>query len=348
MKCRCPLIGALCAMMLLLMTLAGLAQTSAPGVIDDAIPRENVAPDTADVPPAFRIVGLDDRPKLRENLRLQALRARRIIFRSTDLDWEGTALIVWTDDRHFRDRTGFYPEHVAAAAAAERRTIWINEAAWLRATPEDQQRTLTHECGHLLLGTLPGGRELPLWANEGIVMHLAGQWSIDDQLKLLAAHAAGRLPRLENLEREFPREAEAQTLAYRMSFTAVDVVAQNYGDEPGQVRRLVQRLAEKGNGEALRNEFWDAFRREGWQLSTERALGSRVTSGVIILTGSGTIFLLITFFVIFAGLKVKKRNEARKKQEVEEEPWAASLTDEDVQDIYGDREDRWKEDKGGE
>lgn len=335
------LIGALCAILLLA---ASAARPQDPRSDEgQAVPRDEPSDSASQVEPAFRLVGLDDRPKLRAAVELKARQARRVLLENGRKDWPGTARIVWADEKLFREKTGFQPEHSAAAASAERMTIWINEAAWQRSTEEDRQRTLTHECAHLLLGALPGGRKLPLWANEGIVMHLAGQWSWDDHAKLLHAHFFGQLPPLSGLEHAFPREGESQVLAYRMSYAAVSVLAQSYGDEPGSVERLLLRLADPVKGPALADDFWDAFRRDGVQIATERALGSRISTGVIVLTSGSTIFLIITILVLIAWWKVKKRNAARAQEEADEEPWAESLTDEDVQDIYGDREDRWKE-----
>lgn len=294
--------------------------------------------------PDFQIVGLDDRPNLKNSLRAAALESRRVIRENTTVEWPGTVLIVWASEDLFRNKTGFHPENSAAAASPSEMTIWINEPAWTRSSNLDRQQTMTHELGHILLGSLPGGRELPLWANEGIVMHLAGQWSYEEHMKLLSAHLFGQLPRLHDLETSFPRDGESQTLAYRMSYSAISVVASDYGDPPGRVGRLLRRLEQPEYGAYLARELWDPYRVEGWQLATERALGSKVSTGVIVLTGTGSIFLLISvlFVVAYATVRARRANRARAYEE-EREPWEESLTEEDVQDIYGDREERWKE-----
>lgn len=298
-----------------------------------------------DSPPAFEIIGLDDRPGLKDSVRLTAQRARRQVVEHSGLDWEGTARVIWAEEQAFMRMTGFAPENTAAAARPRDMTIWINSASWSRSTARDQLETMTHEAGHLLLGTLPGGRDIPLWANEGIVMHLAGQWSFEEHMRLAAAHFFGQLPRLADLEEGFPRNGPSQALAYRMSYAAVSVVAQGYGDDPGEVRRLVQRLADPVLGPRVAEEFWDAFRREGWQRATERSLGSRFATGVMVLGSSGAIFLLMAILVIVAFVLVRKRRAERAEAMEEEEAWARSLTEEDIQDIYGDREERWEPDE---
>lgn len=298
-----------------------------------------------DILPSFRVVGLEDRPQLEEALLIQATRARLAVIERADLDWDGTALLVWCTEQEFMEHTGFRPEHIFAAASPSRMTIWVNESAWSRSSPKDRQQTLAHEIGHLLLGAFPGGLELPLWANEGIVMHLAGQWTFDDHARLLWAHLFGRLPSLGDLEDQFPRESATQALAYRMSYAAVASMAHSHGDEPGEVKRLLYRIAHPTRGPAFAEELRDPFVREGWQLATQRSLGSRFTTGVILLTGSTVLFILAAILVIVGFVLKKNRVAHRFEEEEDEEAWAESLSQQDVEDIYGEPEDRWKTDE---
>jgi hypothetical protein len=295
-----------------------------------------------DVAPAFQIVGLDDRPALATKLRDMAVDAHRELVARAGRDWQGTVLVCWVPESIFLEQTGFRPEHVAAAAAPSRMTIWINEAAWQRSPEAARRETLRHELAHLLLGTLPGGKDLPLWANEGITMHLAGQWSWDEHMRLVAAHFMGRLPTLLSLEQTFPRDEAAQALAYRMSYSAVRAVADSLGDAPGSVHRLVARLADPVRGPALAAEMRDPLRREDWQFATAHALGSRLATGILLVTGSSLLFVLLALLLVVGYFLKQRRTRDRFAEEQEDDRWAESLSDEDVQDIYGDREDRWK------
>ncbi len=317
-------LGAICLMLLVLQ--GAPAQTLAP--LEESL--------------KYEIVGLDDRPALYDAVRLSLQRARATLAEQTHHEWTGTLVVVWAEEELYEEKTGFQAENTAAAASPSQMTIWINARAWSRTPESERQRTMTHECAHILLGSLPGGQNLPLWANEGIVMHLADQFNWRDHTTLLTAHAFGQLPNLADLERGFPRGGQAQTLAYRMSYSAVGVVAENYGDRPGSVRRLVHRLADPEAGPATAREFWDEFRRDGWQLATEHSLGSRFSSLIILMSSTGAIFALITILFLVTSVIVRKRRaEQRRAWEEEKEAWEESLTDEDVQDIYGDREDRW-------
>ncbi|MCC5877862.1 MAG: hypothetical protein JJU11_16705 [Candidatus Sumerlaeia bacterium] len=344
MKWHSLIIAAFCAVLLLTNSLVGQGiQWDEEILVREREQREERFRHSGrEIGPAFRVVGLEDRPRMEKTLLILATQARLSVIERADMDWEGTALLVWSSEQEFMEHTGFRPEHIFAAASPQRMTIWINEAAWSRSSPGDRQKTLAHEIGHLLLGSFPGGQELPLWANEGIVMHLADQWTFDDHAKLLWAHLFGRLPPLSELEETFPRESAAQSLAYRMSYAAVATVANAQGDEPGSVRRLMMRLSHPTRGVAFAEELRDPFVREGWQIATSRSLGSRFSTGVALLTGSTVLFIFAAILVLI-GFWVKKSRAANRFQDEEdEEAWSESLTQQDVEDIYGEPEERWK------
>lgn len=335
-------IAVFCAIFLLPL-LGVLGQNPSPQGPDDEVPRTTLVPEGQPLPPpAFRVVGLDDRPKLRNSVRLYAMVARQRLAEETTLDWEGTALIVWTDEKVFLEKTGHQPENTAAAASPSKKVIWINEPAWVKVDDSKRQEIMTHECAHLLLGSLPGGRRIPLWMNEGLVMHLAGQWTWDERMKLLGAHAFGTLPDLKNLEKSFPTDDVGKTLAYQMGMHTVATISRAMGDEPGSVRRILSRLASSELGPAFAAQFWEDRERLQWQTAARKQLGSRLHTAVIILSGTSSIFLIMTLLVFVAWWRMKKKNHVRQERWAEEdEPWTESLTEADIQDIYGDKEDRW-------
>ncbi len=291
--------------------------------------------------PLFRFVGMEDRQALESSIKGFAFRAIKTINEQTTEELPETVIIVWAEPELFLEKTGFRPENSAAAASPSLSTIWINSSSWTKSSDKDRQETMTHEMSHILLGNLAGGKELPLWANEGLAMHLARQWSMEEQIKLITAHAFGQLPELKDMEDTFPRDGESQNLAYRMSYTGVSAVSTSFGDPPGSVRRLLRHLADPVSGPAFAQELRNEFRVEGWQLAAEQSLGNRLQALSITLFSSGTIFLIITILLFVAYYRVKAKNKKREELWDEEEAWAESLTDEDVQDIYGDKEERW-------
>lgn len=298
----------------------------------------------------FQVIGLEDDPAKQRALEDFAFRAwERLRERAGGRSWPGTALVVWSKSQtEFLQHTGKPPENVAAAASPRKMTLWINPAAWSRSTPEENLETMTHEMGHLLLGSLRTGGRLPMWAEEGLAMHLADQWSPLDTVQLAEARLFGALPNLRDLEKTFPDSGGAQqSLAYAVSYFAVERIARSYGDKPGRVDRLVDSLAHPERGEALVRELWDDFRREGWQMDVEQTLGTSLAAFVIVFS-SGTLFWLIVIALAAAAfVKLRRRRDEVARREAEEEPWAESLTDADVQDIYGDRDERFEEPKAG-
>lgn len=290
----------------------------------------------------LQVLGLDDRPALREEIENLAFEARSAIRKATRVDWEGTAFIVWAEDEgdYFR-MTRKRPEFTAAAANAAKRTVWINASAWKKAEPGEHVEILAHEFGHLLLGTLPGGGGLPLWAEEGIVQHLAGEWSPYKSLLLYRGHAFGTLPRLDDLEVSFPEDPERQAIAYAMGYKAIEAVASEYGDRRGEIRYLVQRLADPSTAPGMREALWGSSSREQWNAEVLRSLGSRRTAMFIVATSGSAIWAVILALAVAAWVVVKLRRARDARREAEEEAWAQSLDDDAVQQIYGDREERF-------
>jgi hypothetical protein len=275
----------------------------------------------------LKVLGLDDRVGLKEHIEEMAFESRRRIREMTGVDWEGTAYVVWVDEeREFMKFTGFRPEHVAAAANARRHTIWINASAWTRASPGDNRATLAHEIGHLLVGNLTQGRRLPLWAEEGLVMRLAGQGGVEHFWSLAQARLMGSIPRLADLETEFPRDPARQTLAYATGHAAIGVVAMDYGDEPGSVTRLMRRLADEEVGPELVEALWDEGRRDGWNEALLDSLGSRLRYFVIIGTSGGAIWMIAMVLLVWAWRVKLRRRRAAEVIELVEEPWLESLS----------------------
>ncbi len=292
----------------------------------------------------FVVLGLDESERLRDSVDDTTFAAwSQLQDEVGGLRWPGTVHVVWCgESRDFQARAGGASgEHFAAAASPARRTIWINGAKW-RAGPElENRRVMAHEMAHVLLHTLAGGGDLPKWAEEGIAMHLAGQWSPVDTVRLAQERAFGRLPRLEDLEHAFPNNSRVD-MAYAVSYFAVEVLARSVGDEPGRASRLVAMLSSPSLGPRIASDLWDPQRRDGLELGAYHTIGSISTSALIVFT-SGTLFWgFVAVLLLLAYMKKQRRAEARARAEQEEEAWARSLTDEDIQDIYGDREGRWE------
>ncbi len=290
----------------------------------------------------FVVLGIDQGTRLHESVDDTSFDAWAQLQEEVGgLRWPGTVHVVWCEDpRDFEARAGARGEHFAAAASPKRRTIWINGPKWRSSAELENRRVMTHEMAHVLMHTLPGGADLPQWAEEGIAMHLAGQWSPVDTARLAQERLMGRLPTLRELEHGFPNNSRVD-MAYAVSYFAVELLARSVGDEPGSAYRLVALLSSPASGPRIASDLWDPQRRDGLELGAYHTIGSISTSALIVFT-SGTLFWgFIAILLFLAYLKKQRRAEARAKAEEEEEAWAQSLTQADIQDIYGDREDRW-------
>jgi len=322
-------------MLLVMLCVSGLAGAQLPSTPEEALAREGRP---------YLVVGLDEDSRLFRTVDDVAFEAwvhiKDVTFGQR---WPGTVHVVWCKtEAEFYLQTHNAPEHFAAAASPERRLIWINPSKWRAGDRSSNLATMKHEMAHILLHTFSGGGELPRWAEEGLAMHIAQQWSLVDSAALAEARFFGTLPRLEQLEHSFPRDSSVD-MAYAMGYFAVEVLARSYGDEPGKVDRLLASLASPKTGQRVREDLWDPDRREGLQLGVYHTLGSYGASAAIVFT-TGTLFWgIVAALVVLAFLKKKARAKHLARMEEEEESWARSLTEADIQDIYGDREGRFDE-----
>jgi hypothetical protein len=69
------------------------------------------------------------------------------------------------------------------------------------------------------------------------------------------------------------------------------------------------------------------------------SLGGRFTHLVILISSGATLWVLIMALAFWAWAKKRARRRAADQKEAEEEAWAASLTEDDIRDVWGVKED---------
>jgi len=292
----------------------------------------------------LQVLGLDDRPALKDEIETLSFEARATIRRTTRIDWDGTAYVVWAENENdYARMTRKRPEFTSAAANAAKRTVWINASAWKKSDPDEHKAILAHEFGHLLLGNLPGGRDLPLWAEEGIVQHLADEWTPQKAMFLYRGRAFGSLPNLADLEEAFPEDPDRQVTAYAIGHRAIGLVAKEYGGDEANAAFLVRILADPQAGPVLRDDLWDGALRDRWNDEVLGSLGGRGTALALVLASGSTIWAVAMALAFGAWVIVKRRRAEANRREADEEAWAQSLAQGDIQDIYGDEEQRFGE-----
>jgi len=293
---------------------------------------------------AFRIETPPDRKALGPALLDLCTKARKAMLENTRVAFPYQVTVRWCDtEEEFLRNTGQRPENVVAAASARQTMIWINGPAWQRTGAQEALPILIHEYAHVVVGTLAPA-PLPRWADEGLAMHLAGQWTLGDGYEASKAQLFGGLPSLASIEKDFPADGQAMRRAYLMSYMAVEHLARGMGAKPGNVDPILEHLESPAQGVEFARSLWEPMNRAGIQDTALAALGHSARKWVIYLTSGTTLWLLLVLLFLFAYWRKKRRVAQAEQREREEEPWVESLTEGDIRDIYGDPEDTVPED----
>lgn len=296
---------------------------------------------------AFRVETPPDRAALGPALLVTATRARSSILKNTrvDVPFQTTIRFCETEDE-FSRATGFRPESVVAAASSRQAMIWINGPAWQRTGPSQSFPILTHEYAHVVVGRLAPVR-LPRWADEGLAMHLAGQWTLADGFAASKAQLFGGLPSLPSIEETFPTSDEAMRRAYLMSYMSIEFLARRLGAKPDNVDPILERLQAPGAGTEFAKSLWEPMTRAQIQTDALAALGHTARKWVIYLTSGATIWIFVTLLFLYAWWRKRRLTAAAQEEEKKEEAWTESLTEADIIDIYGEPQDTLSEDNDG-
>lgn len=286
----------------------------------------------------LRVLGLDDNEALKRSIADIAFESRKIIREQTSLDWNETAYILWTSEQDFQRLTNFDSEFTAAAANAQKMTIWINESVWKSSSPSDRQKIMTHEMGHLFVGHLSPKNRLPLWVEEGIVQHLAGEWSWTKGQEFNIGLTTGRLPNLSELEERFPEDPTLRQLSYLVSYKAVaNLITEYAGKEKATIGGLLYFISNDNAREEFLDDVWAPENRDRWNSEIATSSGSKIGVWLATFFTDGTFWLIALILLILAWLKTRIEKTRRNRQEMQE-AWRESLTDEDIVIIYGPKE----------
>jgi hypothetical protein len=132
-----------------------------------------------------------------------------------------TVYIAGDEETYRRLHGGLVPEWGIAYSRRDGREIGIDAGAVLR-TPQPLETVIRHELSHIALTERVGGAACPRWFAEGLAMIQSREWGFEDQWGLMSSVWKKSLPSIEDLEGSFPHGAEDATLAYRVSYYAVD------------------------------------------------------------------------------------------------------------------------------
>lgn len=113
------------------------------------------------------------------------------------------------------------PEWGEAFSDAGRMMIGINAQGVLR-SPRPLDVVVRHEISHIFLSQRIEGARCPTWFVEGVAMRQSREWTLADSWNLAGSVWNGRVPDLEDLSGPFPKPADQASIAYRVSYCAVD------------------------------------------------------------------------------------------------------------------------------
>ncbi|MCX7766393.1 MAG: peptidase MA family metallohydrolase [Candidatus Sumerlaeia bacterium] len=216
-----------------------------------------------------------------------------------------TEIVLCVTPEEFKASTTQPPEHILACAVAVRNLIYINLSLLSQYPTEQFLHTLKHEYAHIYLGNMCPER-LPRWLEEGIAMHLAGDWQIDDAVSLALARILGRHIPLAELERAFPPEPGAMRLAYLQSYSVVNyLLKQRYQGAGIQV--LIDDLTDPVNGAERILTFWNKLLRDGLELSWRNATRYSLFNWIAVLSSSSILMLLTSLLFILAYIRKQQR-----------------------------------------
>lgn len=223
-------------------------------------------------------------------------------------------LVYCKTEEEFLQRTGMNPEHIIAAASPRRRAIYINGDQMKTMDRNETAHVLIHEYAHVYLG-IKAADALPRWLDEGLAMHLSGEWGLGRSLRLTTAYVFGNLIPMSQLEGSFPAQEPSLGMAYLQSYSLTDFIIDEYYN--GNLEDLIQALSHPSRGERNVQRFWNPLIADSLENQWKRSFGGWFRNVVAILVSSS--FLWFGMVMLFLWAYLKKRRQAKKQLEVWEE-----------------------------
>jgi len=221
---------------------------------------------------------------------------------------------------------GMLPEWGEAFSDRSRMLIGIDAARALR-TERPLDEVVRHELSHLFLDMRTGGVQCPFWFAEGVAMRQSGEWTLSMQWRLALSVWRKDMPDLAELEGPFPRSGERASMAYLLSFTAVDRLLE------GRERRLATLTAfirETGDFErAFLLTFGETADEFAARITAD--LESRYRKTAVLLHSSPYWLSLAGLFLLVYALKRRRSRMKLARWEAEEAESGPAPADEGSQ-----------------
>ena len=204
---------------------------------------------------------------------------------------------------------GRLPSWSVGMAAPARGTVVL-----LANAPFDRLRgALRHELAHLALHWRLGGRDPPLWFDEGYATLASGEWDRLDAVRVNWAIARGLHPALDDVDQALRGdEADAQT-AYALATTAV-LLLERWGQDRG-LGPLIDALAQAPTFDAALRATYHVTE-DDFERHWDQDLASRY--GLLSWAeGVGLFWTLLALFLIVL-VRVRRRRDAERRARLDE------------------------------
>ena len=201
----------------------------------------------------------------------------------------------------------------AAALAVPQRSLILSRSPGQLTNPADFRLLLIHELTHLHLAAALGRHRLPLWLEEGLCMHAAGEGGWGRAFDMARSVLSGGFIPFDELERNFPAKANSAGLAYAQSYYFIGYLLTKYGADAPAL--LIKALAQGMDVTAALHQVTGKGL-VAVQSEFKAAMESRF-SWMAVLTTAGALWGLLAFF-IGVGLVVRRRRQLKKRREMDE------------------------------
>lgn len=216
-----------------------------------------------------------------------------------------TTIVYCESEKEFLQKAGMNPEHFIAAANAAQAIVYLNGERLRALNPDESFGVLVHEYAHVFIGR-QAVEPLPRWLDEGLAMHLAGEWSLGKSIQMATAHLWGNHIPFSRLESSFPASSPELSLAYLQSYSMCQFLIRQFFGDRG-VSAMLKILADPAQGRKFVAQLDDPIIMRSLEELWKKYLGNKWWN-IVFLVSSGTIFwFAITIFFLLAYLKKRKQ-----------------------------------------
>ena len=221
-----------------------------------------------------------------------------------------TTLIYCPTEKEFLKRAGMRPEHIIAAASPARSAIFINGERFRSLNPDEAFRVIIHEYAHVFIGQQVSASP-PRWLDEGLAMHLAGEWSFSQSVQLAITHLFGNTIPFSRLESSFPEEQSALNLAYLQSYSMTSFLMGRFFG--GNLPTFLKRLSDPSELSKLIIQLQDPLILKSLEEQWKKYLGGRFWNVIYILTSGTVLWFVLTIIFLLAYLKKRRQKKEQEK-----------------------------------